>query len=74
MSYRVRPFRNGRDGFEVDIHTEATDGRDIRERVRSPVSTKEASKRWKKKSPSPEEVTGRKTWRGVRDSNPWPPA
>src|SRR5467141_1801506 len=46
MTWKVRPFTDGREGYEVDIHTTATDGRDIRERVRSPVSTKEASKKW----------------------------
>lgn len=46
MSTKVRPYPNGREGYEVDIHTTATDGRDVRERVRSPVSTKEGAKKW----------------------------
>ena len=44
MSIKVRRFRTG--GFEVDIHTEAPDGTPIRERVKSPVGAKEATKRW----------------------------
>ena len=44
MSMRIRRFRTG--GFEVDIHTMAPDGRWIRERVKSPVTSKAGSKQW----------------------------
>jgi integrase len=44
VSIKVRRFRTG--GFEVDIHTVAPDGTPIRERVKSPVGSKEATKRW----------------------------
>lgn len=44
MSVKVRPFRSG--GYEVDIHTVAPDGTRIRERMKSPVGSKEATKRW----------------------------
>ncbi len=44
MSIKVRQFRTG--GYEVDIHTISPDGASIRERVKSPVGSKEATKRW----------------------------
>jgi len=44
MSIKVRKFRTG--GYEVDIHTRSPDGLPIRERVKSPASSKEAAKRW----------------------------
>lgn len=44
MSVKVRKFRSG--GYEVDIHTQAPDGMPIRERIKAPVASKEAAKRW----------------------------
>ncbi len=46
MSVTVRAFTGKRSGYEVDIHTHTNDGLRIRERVKAPVSTKEAAKRW----------------------------
>jgi integrase len=46
MTTKVRKGRTGRIGYEVDIRATTTDGRSIRERVQSPVSTREGSKRW----------------------------
>jgi integrase len=44
MSIKIRKFRTG--GYEVDIHVRSPDGLPIRERVKSPASSKEAAKRW----------------------------
>jgi integrase len=46
MSIKVRAFKGSREGYEVDIHTDAIDGTPIRERVKSPISTREGAKRW----------------------------
>ncbi len=44
MSVKVRPYKRG--GWEVDIQTELPDGTKLRERKKSPVSSKAASLRW----------------------------
>ncbi len=44
MTIKLRSFRTG--GYEVDIHTRTKKNEPIRERVKSPVGSKEASKRW----------------------------
>jgi integrase len=44
MSVTVRPYR--RDGWEVEIRVLLPDGTRVRERRKSPVSTKSGSKRW----------------------------
>lgn len=46
MSVKVRPYRGSKDQYEVDIRIELPDGSEVRERKKSPVSGKEASKRW----------------------------
>jgi integrase len=43
----IRPYRKrGRQGFEVDLRVRSPDGTLIRERIKSPLGTKEATKRW----------------------------
>ena len=44
MSAKIRKFRTG--GYEVDIHTVAPDGTRIRERLKSPMGSKEATRSW----------------------------
>lgn len=44
MSVKIRPYKRG--GWEVDIQVELPDGTRLRERKRSPVSSKSASLRW----------------------------
>ena len=44
MSVRVRPYRRG--GWEIDILVELPDGTKLRERKKSPVSSKSGSLRW----------------------------
>lgn len=46
MSIKIRPYRGQEGIYEVDIIVRLPDGREIRERKKSPVSGKEASKRW----------------------------
>ena len=47
MSIKIRKFRTG--GYEVDIHTWSAEGLPIRERVKSPADSKEATSRWAQK-------------------------
>lgn len=44
MNIRIRPVRKG--VWEVDIHTETPAGKRVRQRVHSPVSSKQATERW----------------------------
>jgi len=45
MSVTIRPYRNG--GWEVDIRVVTPDGtRQLRERKRSPISSRTAALRW----------------------------
>lgn len=44
MTVKIRRFRTG--GWEVDIHTYTPGGEFLRERSKSPVSSKEATKQW----------------------------
>lgn len=44
MSVKIRPYRRG--GWEVDIRVTMPDGTKVRERRRSPVSSKSGSLRW----------------------------
>jgi len=44
MTVKVRPFRSG--GFEVDIRCRLPSGKDYRQRVKSPVTSKSGSMRW----------------------------
>ena len=47
MAVNLRKWvKGGSVGFEVDIHTMAPDGSPIRERVKAPVTTREAARRW----------------------------
>jgi integrase len=47
MSVKVRAYRRG--GWEVDIRLELPDRREVRERRKSPVSSRTGSKRWGEK-------------------------
>lgn len=44
MSTKVRKYKRG--GWEVDIRFELPDGSEVRERKKSPVSSRSGSKRW----------------------------
>jgi hypothetical protein len=45
MSVTIRPYRNG--GWEIDIRVVTPDGtRHLRERKRSPISSRSAALRW----------------------------
>lgn len=44
MSVTVRPYRRG--GWEVDITIRLPDGSRLRERSKSPASSKSAAQRW----------------------------
>jgi hypothetical protein len=44
MSVKVRAYKRG--GYEVDIRLVLPDGSEVRERKKSPVSSKSGSKRW----------------------------
>lgn len=46
MSIKIRPYKGKEGTYEYDIRIELPDGKEIRERKKSPVSGKEASKRW----------------------------
>ncbi len=44
MSVKVRPYRNG--GWEVDIKLRLPNGKVIRERLKSPLPTRQGTRRW----------------------------
>src|SRR6476659_5648560 len=44
MSVKIRPYRNG--GWEVDIVVKLPSGEVIRERKKSPVTSKSGTQRW----------------------------
>lgn len=46
MSVKVRPYRGKAEVFEVDIRFEWPEGGEYRERVKAPVSTMSAARRW----------------------------
>jgi hypothetical protein len=46
MSVVIRPYRGRSDAFEVDITVLFPDGTKLRERKKSPVTSKSGSKRW----------------------------
>ena len=46
MTIKIRPYKDKLEEFEVDINTWTPDGTPIRERLKSPVTTKEATNRW----------------------------
>ena len=47
MTVKVRPYqRSKREGWEVDICVTLPDGKEVRERRRAPVSTKQQAQRW----------------------------
>lgn len=46
MKVTVRKRKQGSGGYEVDIHTTTPDGKRIRKRMKSPVSSRSGSQRW----------------------------
>ena len=60
MTIKIRPFRTG--GFEVDIRFTYPDGTPFRRRIKAPVESRSAARRWAEareqelmKAPSPKQ-------------------